>query len=329
MSEQAAVAGAGPLVRPDKTAPEGYERDSTISDALQILVDPWRFLIIREAFFGAERFNAFASSLGLPRATLAKSLARLVEAGVMEQHALGGGGSWKRYVLSGSGRDLFAPLLGLMWYGDKWLWEGVPPLALFHEPSRTWFSPRLVWEHDRSPVDPRTVRFLVEDGYWRPREDPGPRSHRIDREGRMRGWRPCSMERTLALVGDRWTFLIFQEFFHGNKRFEEFSRNLNIASNILADRLEKLVAAGFLDKLGEPSPRYRLTAKGWDIYGPMVLLKSWGDRWLRDGARITSRYVSRRTGEPTRAIVVVPATDEPVRAEEVIFVPNYGPYLQR
>lgn len=325
MPDQATAARATGLERPDKTAPAGHERDSTISDALQILVDPWRFLIIREAFFGAERFNEFAAALGMPRATLAKSLTRLIEGGVLESRALGGHGSWKRYVLSPSGRDLFAPLLGLMWYGDKWLWQGVPPTALFHEPSRTWFSPRLVWEHDRSPVDPRTVRFLVEDGYWRPREEPGPRSHRIDRKGQVRGWRRCSMERTLALVGDRWTFLILQEFFHGNKRFEEFGRNLNIASNILADRLENLVRSGFLDKLGGPAPRYQLTPKGWDIYGPMVLLKSWGDRWLRDGVRITSRYVGRRTGEPTRAIVVVPATDAPVRAEEVTLVPTYPP----
>ncbi|QEL22889.1 helix-turn-helix transcriptional regulator [Bosea sp. F3-2] len=309
--------------RPDKFAPAGRERDSEISDTLQILTDPWRFLILREAFFGAERFNEFAVRLQIPRATLTKSLNSLVEGGLLDTRLLSEGpGSWKRYILTESGRDLFPVLLGLMWYGDKWLWEGVPPLALFHVPTRTWFSPQFVWDHDGSDLNPRAVRFEVDVDYWRPREEI-PRSYRTDRDGQSRGKRPCSMERTLALVGDRWTFMIFQEFFHGNKRFDEFQRNLNIATNVLSSRLDNLVVHGFLEKRADENGAYRLTPKGRDIYNPMVLLKTWGDNWLRRDRRPTSRFVGLSNNKVTHARLAVPGTYAWIVQEEVKLVPTY------
>ncbi|MEX0759922.1 MAG: helix-turn-helix domain-containing protein [Tistlia sp.] len=309
--------------RPDRTAPAGCERDSTISDTLQILADPWRFLVIREAFFGARRFGEFAAQLGIPRATLAKNLARLVDSGIFEERALAPGSSWKRYVLSERGLDLYEIFLGLMWYGDKWLCDGLPPVALFHLPSRSWFSPRIAWRHNRSPVDPRSVLFRIREGYWRPRQPPGARSRRLSRSAEPRGRRPCSVERTLSIVGDRWTFLILQEFFHGNKRFEDFTRNLGIASNILADRLNNLVAGGLIERAPEGGG-YALTGKGLDIYGPMILMKSWGDRWCRGEGEITARFVARAGGTVTRAVVLVPGWDGPLRAREMRYLTSYG-----
>lgn len=318
------VAGPGEAAqRPDKTAPPGFERDSTISDTLQILADPWRFLVIREAFFGARRFGEFARQLGIPRATLSKNLARLVESGIFEERSLVAGSSWKRYLLSERGLDLYEIFLGLMWYGDRWLCEGLPPIALFHLPSRSWFSPRIVWEHDRREVEPRSVVFRIREGYWRPRQAPGERSRRMSRSGQPRGRRPCSVERTLSIVGDRWTFLILQEFFHGNKRFDEFGRNLGIASNILADRLNNLVAGGLLERPAEAGG-YALTRKGLDIYGPMILMKSWGDRWCRSESEVTSQFVAKAGGVVTRAVVAVPGEAGPLRARDVRYLTNYG-----
>jgi hypothetical protein len=57
----------------------------------------------------------------------------------------------------------------------------------------------------------------------------------------------------------------------------------------------------------------------------MVLLKTWGDRWLRQGRGTTSRFVCVSTGETTRAIVIVPATGEPADPADVRLVPIYLP----
>lgn len=306
----------------DKTAPAGFERDSAISDTLQLIADPWRFLVIREAFFGARRFGQFAAATDISRATLTKCIAKLVEVNIFEERLLGSGGSWKEYVLSLRGLDLFEIFLGLMWYGDKWLWEGLPPLILFHRPTRVWFSPMIVWEHDLSPIGPRAVRFETKPGYWRPKEGSQERSMRMPKSAAALGKRPCAIERALSIVGDRWAFLILQEFFHGNHRFEEFSRNLGIASNVLTDRLNTLWDGGLINKSAEDG-RYNLTPKGFDIYGPMILMKSWGDKWLRQDTEITSNFIVRDTGQVTRAMVIVPGQNVRVLAKETRYVTNY------
>jgi DNA-binding HxlR family transcriptional regulator len=52
----------------------------------------------------------------------------------------------------------------------------------------------------------------------------------------------CSVARALELVGERWTLLVVRDAFLGRRRFEEFQESLGIAGNVLADRLQKLVA---------------------------------------------------------------------------------------
>ncbi|MDO8300609.1 helix-turn-helix domain-containing protein, partial [Lacisediminimonas sp.] len=52
-------------------------RFCSVARTLEILSDAWSFLVLREAFFGARRFEQFQASLGLPRTTLAKRLQHL------------------------------------------------------------------------------------------------------------------------------------------------------------------------------------------------------------------------------------------------------------
>ena len=58
----------------------------------------------------------------------------------------------------------------------------------------------------------------------------------------------CSVARTLAIVGERWTLLILREAFLGVRRFDQIRGNLGIARNILTDRLQRLVGAGILER---------------------------------------------------------------------------------
>jgi DNA-binding HxlR family transcriptional regulator len=66
-------------------------------------------------------------------------------------------------------------------------------------------------------------------------------------------------------------------------RFKDLHRNLGIASNILADRLRKLVDDGILERrpYSDTSPReeYRLTQKGIGLYEIIIALTYWGNRW--------------------------------------------------
>jgi len=50
-----------------------------------------------------------------------------------------------------------------------------------------------------------------------------------------------SVARTVQLLGDRWTFLILREAFHGVRRFGEMARDLGVSRNILSRQLRALV----------------------------------------------------------------------------------------
>jgi DNA-binding HxlR family transcriptional regulator len=95
------------------------------------------------------------------------------------------------------------------------------------------------------------------------------------------GEQDCSMARTLAVIGDRWTLLILRECFLRVRRFDEFQGRLGIGRPILADRLQKLVANFVLTKLAyQQNPtryEYRLTAKGRDLYPVVLSIVHWGD----------------------------------------------------
>lgn len=93
----------------------------------------------------------------------------------------------------------------------------------------------------------------------------------------------CSIARTLELVGERWTILVLRDAFLGVRRFDEMQRNLGVARNVLATRLERLVGEGILEKVlyQERPPRYEylLTDKGLDLWPIVVELMQWGDRY--------------------------------------------------
>ena len=59
----------------------------------------------------------------------------------------------------------------------------------------------------------------------------------------------CSIQRTLDVIGDRWTLLILRDVFRGVRRFSRIQDDLGIARNLLTDRLGRLVEAGIVEKI--------------------------------------------------------------------------------
>ncbi len=118
-------------------------------------------------------------------------------------------------------------------------------------------------------------------------------SQRNARSGR-RGERvreASTIERTLALVGDRWTILVLRAALRGIRRFNDFCSDLGIARPILAARLRKLVDAGLMTKdlYQEHPPRYeyKLSPAGIDLSPAVVALVRWGEQHLSNGLRST------------------------------------------
>jgi DNA-binding HxlR family transcriptional regulator len=94
----------------------------------------------------------------------------------------------------------------------------------------------------------------------------------------------CSAARTLELVGERWSLLIVRDaLYRGTTRFADFQRDLGVASNILAKRLDGFVAAGLMEQRRYSERpehhEYVLTEKGRELQPVIIALTAWGDRW--------------------------------------------------
>jgi DNA-binding HxlR family transcriptional regulator len=98
----------------------------------------------------------------------------------------------------------------------------------------------------------------------------------------------CTVQRALAVLGDRWTFVVLREAFNGIRRFDDMRVRTNIPRQVLSGRLAMLVNEGLLrrEPYREPNQRqrfeYRLTQKGLDLYPILVALNEWGTEYYAD-----------------------------------------------
>ncbi len=129
----------------------------------------------------------------------------------------------------------------------------------------------------------------------------------------------CPLFRVMAILGERWSFLILRLAFAGVQHFDQFQSTLGIARNILADRLSKLVENGVLERLPSEQDRrrviYRLTEKGEALMPAIVALRQWGEVWEPGGRNPTIvEKVSRR---PIARVAVHAADGRPLRLDEL------------
>ncbi|MCY1128234.1 helix-turn-helix domain-containing protein [Frigidibacter sp. RF13] len=93
----------------------------------------------------------------------------------------------------------------------------------------------------------------------------------------------CLAAHALDLIGDRWTLLVARELMLGPKRFGAIRAGVpGIATNMLAGRLEEMVAAGLLTRETLPPPAsvvvYGLTEAGEGLWPILKALCDWGVR---------------------------------------------------
>lgn len=272
------------MTNSDVAEPQVRVRNCSVERTLAILNDPWSFLVLREFYMGARRFEQIRSVLQAPRSTLSDRLAQLLAAGLIRQVPRAKASRLREYRLTASGLDLYLVMLTLMRFGDDHLGNGEPPLVLVHEACGRTCRPQTQCSECHQPIDVKTVSYRDGAGAGQSLARAQRQRRRNKGESPFERNRPSSVSRTLAILADRWSFLILREFFFGVRRYEQLRENLGIASNILADRLAHLVDRGMVIKVlySEQPPRheYRLSAVGRDLYLPLIQMLRWGDRWL-------------------------------------------------
>ena len=97
----------------------------------------------------------------------------------------------------------------------------------------------------------------------------------------------CPINLTLEVVGDKWSLLIVRDMIFGNRRhFRELltKSEEGIASNILADRLKRLVEQGIVSRADDPTHKqkgiYSLTQKGLELLPVLAQMAVWGRKYL-------------------------------------------------
>lgn len=96
---------------------------------------------------------------------------------------------------------------------------------------------------------------------------------------------PCPIACSLDLIGDKWTMVILRDLLTGKSRYSEFLTSPErITTNILADRLERMEAAGLITRTPyQERPvrhAYALTEMGEALHPTLRALCRWANRYL-------------------------------------------------
>ena len=129
-----------------------------------------------------------------------------------------------------------------------------------------------------------------------------------------------SIAAALAVIGDRWSLLVMRSVFRGQTRFSGIRDDIGIASNLLTNRLSRLVDEAVLERqLYSQRPEryeYRLTDAGRDLSPVLISLMQWGDIH-RNGGQPSTVLVHDRCGQPVHNATRCQCCDEVVDATAI------------
>jgi DNA-binding HxlR family transcriptional regulator len=289
--------------------------------ALQLVGDRWVLLVLRDAFLGVRRFEDFRRLTGAARSTLTSRLNALVDAGLLYRNPYRKAAIRHEYRLTEKGIAFYPVALAL------WSWEmrfagefGLPP-RIVHEPCGKSMHPRFGCAHCGKPLDPHDLSYEPGPGAKVYAVQRAPERRRRDGIARTAEGVDTTMFHSIDTLGDRWTVLLLATLFLGLHRYDDISDAMGIATNILADRLRRLLGAGVLEqKLYQERPpryEYHLTEKGWGFYPATIAIHDWAATWLPSPAGPGLRLRHKPCGHAWRGRVTCDQCEAPVDAREV------------
>jgi DNA-binding HxlR family transcriptional regulator len=115
----------------------------------------------------------------------------------------------------------------------------------------------------------------------------------------------CPINLTLEVLGDRWSLIVIRDVMFGNRRhFRELLTRSEegIASNILADRLKRLVEVGLLTRRDDPTHKqkaiYSLTEAAIQLVPLFAAMAAWGRRHRPASQELSIRAELLENGGP-------------------------------
>jgi DNA-binding HxlR family transcriptional regulator len=289
--------------------------DCSVFGAVEIIGDAWSWMVLSDAIVdGINRFDGFQRRLGIARSTLSARLTRLCANGLMERHE-------QEYRLTEMGDDFLACVMTAMAWGERGCDDdgGGVWVRASHRGCADRIHGELRCRECRALVHARDVSF---DRRPRPMTELPLRRQRTPDMELLQRVCPSSVAATLQVTGDRWSALLIRESFYGSTRFDEFQQRLSIATNILTQRLRRLVDLGILTRTAyrqRPARHeYRLTEKGLDLYPVPLSMLAWGDQWVFAG-RPPVWLTHQTCGHLLTPILTCSACAEPISRTDIEF----------
>lgn len=150
------------------------DENCAIARSSAVVGERWVWVILRQAFNGARRFEDFQRGIGLARNVLTDRLNSLVDHGVLERrrYAEHAARDLFEYRLTPKGRALFPVYAALMQWGNEWMDLPAPPVDLLHKPCGHRATARVVCsdcgqEMDVRDTEPLVGRGLMMQGFHR------------------------------------------------------------------------------------------------------------------------------------------------------------------
>lgn len=116
----------------------------------------------------------------------------------------------------------------------------------------------------------------------------------------------CPINLTLEVLGDKWSLIVIRDIMFGKRRhFRELltHNQEGIASNILADRLKRLVSAGLLSRCDDPDHKqkaiYSLTEPAIQLVPLLAQMGAWGRRHTPASRELSIRAELLEKGGPS------------------------------
>ncbi len=140
------------------------DENCAIARSSGIVGERWVWVILRQAFNGARRFEDFQRGIGLARNVLTDRLNWLVDHGILERRAYGEHGARNEYRLTAKGRALFPAYSALMQWGNEWTDLPAPPVDLLHKPCGHRVDVRVVCSECGQDIDAHDTEPVVGRG---------------------------------------------------------------------------------------------------------------------------------------------------------------------
>lgn len=300
--------------------------------AAEVLCDRATLLILLHAHAGARLYSEFAERTGLATRLLSIRLTQLVEDGLLVRIPYSRRPLRHAYHLTYMGADLSGVLALLASWERSWSTASKDSESVIIEHRgcprtvKVRAAPASVLVCCAGCGEPVNAREMaVKAGYKvmtnMPAKSTTTRRTSLELAGNSRGPTVEPLRQGLSVLGDKWTNEVLVCAFFGVQKFVDFGRYIGIATNILTDRLNRLVEIGLMRRTtGEDSHKkglYLLTEKGRDFYGILIAIDAWASAWTYKRVRAPFKLQHSPCESPFKPILVCTDCGQAIANAEV------------